>query len=111
MAILITEKKCSGIRVALQEAGKEIAHAYVYFIHNDRHPEPYALLENVLVVEEYRGKGKGTELLVAAIAEAKKKGCYKFVCTSRSENVIAHGLYRKLGLSEQGVEFRLDLSS
>jgi hypothetical protein len=41
------------------------------------------------------------------IGEARHRGCYKLVATSRRERAAAHALYRRLGFEEWGREFRL----
>ena len=50
---------------------------------NSLHPQPFGLLEDVYVDEASRGHGLGTEIVTAVIAEAKARGCYKLVATSR----------------------------
>ncbi|MBU5688065.1 MAG: GNAT family N-acetyltransferase [Candidatus Aenigmarchaeota archaeon] len=98
-----------GIKFFIQEGEKEIARAYLYILYNDLHKRPFGFLEDVFVDENYRGKGIGTTILSAVIDEAKKRGCYKLVCTSRYENEAAHNIYKKLGFRDHGKEFRLDL--
>jgi GNAT superfamily N-acetyltransferase len=98
-----------GIKITATEGGAETGRIRIYFIHNDFHPKPYALAEDLFVQEEFRGKGYGTRLLQAAIEEAKKKGCYKIIATSRHPREKVHELYQKLGFKEWGKEFRMDL--
>jgi len=43
-------------------------------IYNDLHPEPYGLLEDVFVEEEFRGQGIGKSLVRAVIEKAKEVG-------------------------------------
>lgn len=84
------------------------ARAYLYVLTNGLHKKPFAFLEDVFVEEGQRGQGVGTKIVKAAIAEAKKIGCYKLICTSRNEKVDVHRFYRRLGFKKHGFEFRLD---
>lgn len=97
------------LQLSLKEDNKDIARLRIYFIYNDLHQEPYALIEDLFVQEEYRGKHCGTSLIQAAIEEAKKKKCYKIVATSRYSRENVHQFYQKLGFKDYGKEFRMDL--
>lgn len=99
------------VRIALQEGGREVGRAYLYIIKNDLHQSPYGLLEDVLVEEKFRGQGLGTELVRMIILEAQKRGCYKLVANSRLANEKVHELYKKIGFTEYGKEFRMQLKN
>ena len=102
-------KKSYAVKFEFWEAKKRLAWAYLYIIFQDRHQEPYALLENVYVEKEYRDRGLGTKLINLAISEAKKRGCYKIIGTSKKTNIGAHRFYERFGIKKIGYEFRLDL--
>jgi len=102
-------KKSYAVKFEITEQGKKIAWAYLYVIFQDRHKEPYGLVENVYVEKEHRDKGLGSKLLVLLIKEAKKRNCYKIIGTSKKKNVGAHRFYERFGLNKIGFEFRLDL--
>lgn len=104
-----TKKDTYAVRFAYRDGKKEVARAFLYIIRNELHREPYGFLEDVFVNGAYRGKGLGTKIVRAAIAEAKKIGCYKLICTSQSKQVKVHRFYEKLGLKKYGFEFRIDL--
>ena len=55
----------------------------------------YARVEALWVAESYRGKGLGRQLLEAAEAEARARGCSTIVLSSHEFQ--APGLYAKLG--------------
>lgn len=110
MHIQKTGQQHVAVRIATSHDGAEIGHAYLYLIKNDLHDRPYGYLEDVFVVESYRGQGVGTELVQAAIVEARARGCYKIVGTSRMEREDVHAWYEKLGLKKYGIEFRMNLS-
>jgi GNAT superfamily N-acetyltransferase len=97
------------IKFTIEKNQKLIGRAYLYLIKNDLHENPYGLLEDLYVEEEFRHQGLGSSLVKAAIIEAKKKKCYKLIATSRNSNKMAHSLYTKLGFFDYGKEFRMDL--
>lgn len=105
----VEQSNHSAIRFAYDDAGREIGHAYLYFIKNDLHNQPYGYLEDVFVEEARRGEGTGTRLMQAAIAESRARGCYKIIGTSRHGRDGVHAWYEKLGFTDFGVEFRMNL--
>ena len=100
-----------GIRFSIAEQGREVAHAYLYIMHNDLHQQPFGLMEDVYVEEQHRAGGFGTQVLEALIAEAQERGCYKLIGTSRFERPRVHELYERLGFRKQGLEFRVDFDT
>jgi GNAT superfamily N-acetyltransferase len=98
-----------GIKVAIEEDGKEIARARLYILENDLHEQPFGFLEDVFVDEAYRGRGLGKKINREIIRLAKERGCYKIVATSRFDRPEVHAMYLKLGYEKRGFEFRLDL--
>ncbi len=100
--------KCQGIRLFITRDGKEAARAYLFLMWNSLHDEPFGLLEDVYVDESLRGQKLGTEIVNAVIAEAKARGCYKLIATSRYTRPRVHDLYIRLGFKDHGKEFRMD---
>jgi len=98
------------VRFSVKEGVIEIAHGYLYFITNDGHDEPYALLEDVFVDPKYQGKGIGKKFVRKIMEVAQQRKCYKVIAYSRISNKRAHTLYEKLGLKKFGFEFRLDFT-
>ncbi len=109
MEIKKIEKSTLGIKISVVENGVELGRAWLYLVYNDLHVEPYGLLEDVFVNESARGNGVGSELLKEAINEAKERGCYKLIGTSRKSRENVHDWYKKLGFEDYGLEFRMDL--
>jgi GNAT superfamily N-acetyltransferase len=107
--IQATPSPTSGYRFAAHdEKGQEIGYCYLIVISN--RPETcFGFFENLFVDPKYRGHGIGTSLVETVVKKAKELGCYKLICTSRNDNVLAHKLYLKLGFTDWGREFRLDL--
>jgi len=98
-----------GVRLSIEQKGKEVARARLYVMSNDLHKEPFGFVEDVFIDETLRGKGYGTEIMKALISEAVKRNCYKLIATSRHERTKVHEFYQKLGFKEYGKEFRIDL--
>ena len=65
-----------------------------------RNMRPYALIENVVTVPEYRNKGYAGLLLRKAVELAKDNNCYKIMMLSGSRNEATIRLYRKAGFSD-----------
>ncbi len=97
------------VKFTAKECDKVIGWAYLYLIFQDRHEEPYGLMENVYVEPEYRSHGVGTELVKAIVEEAKQRNCYKLIGTSRTFKSKVHAFYERLGFQKFGFEFRMDL--
>ncbi|MCK4805718.1 MAG: GNAT family N-acetyltransferase [Candidatus Pacebacteria bacterium] len=96
-----------GLRFSVVIDGKEMGRAFLYILYNDLHEEPFGFLEDVYIEENLRGQGVGTQLLDKVMNEAKKKGCYKIIATSRHSRERVHKLYERIGFKNYGIEFRL----
>ena len=68
---------------------------------------PWAVVENVIVSSEMRGRGAGTALLEHLLNLARASGCYKVQLHSGKQRVDAHRLYRKLGFRPIAEGFKL----
>ena len=97
------------IKVEVKKEDKTIAWAFLYLITNERHNEPYGLMENVFVMEQFRGRGIGAQLVKEVIKEAKKQSCYKLIGQARHVNQRAHQLYTEFGFKNHGLNFRMNL--
>lgn len=72
---------------------------------------PFAIVEQVAVAPELRGRGIGKALMRHAMDEARGAGCYKLVLTSHVARTDAHAFYDRLGFERHGFGFVVDLSS
>ena len=68
---------------------------------------PYAIVENVVVDEEYRGEGVGRALMEEAVRRARSAGAYKLALCSNLARDGAHDFYRSLGLKESHLGFEV----
>ena len=62
-----------------------------------RNIRPYALIENVVPNEEYRGKGYATECLNYAKEIAIKNNCYKMMLLTGTKNENTLAFYKSAG--------------
>tara|TARA_Y100000310_G_C20448464_1_gene699564 strand:- start:403 stop:735 length:333 start_codon:yes stop_codon:yes gene_type:complete len=108
MSFEIQDIQTIGKKIVLKEGNHIIARARIYLIHNDLHNLPYAILEDVYVEENFRGKGYGAIIVQEAIKEAKRNNCYKIIGTSRHAREKVHEFYKKLGFDDYGKEFRIN---
>lgn len=103
------EQKTKSVKIILKQNGNIVGRAFLYLINNDLHQQPYALLEDVYIEEEYQGMGNGTKIVQLAIQKAKELECYKIIGTSRNSREKVHQFYNKLGFEAYGKEFRMNL--
>ena len=110
--ITITEEEVvvMGIRISCANMNREeVGRAYLYILKNDLHEEPFGLIEDVFVNEDFRCQGVGKFLICKALKIAAEHHCYKVIATSRKERQEVHKLYKKLGFEKYGIEFRVNL--
>ena len=62
-----------------------------------RNIRPYALIENVVTREDYRGKGYATECLNYTKQIAEKENCYKMMLLTGSKKDTTLKFYRNAG--------------
>ncbi len=89
--------------------GQIVGTATLYYVDVAVRGKPYAFLEGLVINDAHRGKGHGTEFFNTLVQSAKEKSCYKIIFTSGTDRTEAHKFYEKLGFSNWGVEFRMDL--
>jgi GNAT superfamily N-acetyltransferase len=66
---------------------------------------------NVVVLEEYRGRGIGRQLVEAAVAEAREVGAEGVILQAHQDNPRALGLYSRMGFEEVAGETDLWLEA
>ena len=103
------KKENYAVKISLEENGKVLGWAYVLIQYQDRHKEPYAYLENVYVEPGHQKAGYGTQLVKLALEEARARGCYKIIGTSKHHKKTVHEFYQKNGFTKYGYAFRIDL--
>lgn len=85
--------------IIVNEVGNKIVSSCVCVIipNLTRNVRPYALIENVVTREDYRGKGYATECLNYAKKIAVKENCYKLMLLTGSKKESTLNFYRKAG--------------
>lgn len=69
-----------------------------------------ALLEDMVVLPQFRGAGVGSKLLQAAIARARVSGCKRITLLTDGDNEAAQKFYSKHGFTaSKMIPFRLKL--
>lgn len=65
---------------------------------------PFMVIENVIVLEKYRGRGIGKALMVEIERISIERGCYYVVFVSGSQRKEAHRFYESLGYRLDAVQ-------
>ena len=68
---------------------------------------PYAVVENVVADEAWRGRGAGRALMQAALDRARGAGAYKLALCSNLQRAEAHGFYEALGMERTHAGFEV----
>ncbi len=71
---------------------------------------PSGIVEDVVVLDGWRGRGIGKEMMRFAMDRCREKHCYKMVLSSSRHRLDAHRFYRSLGFDRHGYSFGVDLS-
>jgi GNAT superfamily N-acetyltransferase len=73
------------------------------------HRSPSAMIDELVVTKEYRRKGIGKQLVLAAIEKCRKLGCCEVEVSTEQTNVKAREFYRKCGFDKTEILFEVDL--
>jgi ribosomal protein S18 acetylase RimI-like enzyme len=71
---------------------------------------PSGVVEDVAVAKDCQGQGIGKKMMDHALAQSRKRGCYKLVLSSNQKRAEAHRFYESLGYARHGISFSLDCS-
>jgi ribosomal protein S18 acetylase RimI-like enzyme len=87
--------------------GRDVVASYALLVmHNLAHcGEPSAVVEDVVVTHQRRSQGIGRQLMVHAMTEAARAGCYKLALSSNGKRHAAHAFYEGLGFERHGLSF------
>jgi N-acetylglutamate synthase-like GNAT family acetyltransferase len=77
-----------------------VATTYLNVIPNlTRAASPYAVIENVIVDQQHRGKGLGKRVMAGTLNAAWEAGCYKAMVQTGSSRPATHAFYKACGFS------------
>lgn len=84
--------------IVAERDGKIVSSCVCVIIPNLTHnQQPYALIENVVTMKEYRGQGLASKCLSYARDIAVKNNCYKMMLLTGSKKRATHRFYRNNG--------------
>jgi GNAT superfamily N-acetyltransferase len=66
---------------------------------------PSGIVEDVVVREDWRGRGVGTRMMRFALERCRHRGCYKLALSSHLVRTQAHRFFASLGFSQHGLSF------
>lgn len=82
----------------LEAEGAVVATTYLNLIPNlTRGVAPYAVIENVVVDADRRGKGLGKAIMASTLDVAWAAGCYKVMLMTGSRRPSTHAFYKRCG--------------
>ncbi len=88
--------------VVAEEDGKIVSSCVCVIVPNLTHSQrPYALVENVVTDEKYRGRGLATRCLNYAREIAKGENCYKIMLLTGSKQDSTLNFYRRAGYNSE----------
>ena len=95
----MTTNKCARYIVA-EEDGRILGYAGAWLIFDEGH------ITNIAVDESYRGRGIGEGVTRELMQYAANMGVQYMTLEVRKSNLVAQGLYKKMGFIELGVRKR-----
>jgi GNAT superfamily N-acetyltransferase len=85
-----------------EEGGQLVSSATVVVTRNLTHgARPYALIENAVTREEFRGRGYASALMARACEIAQASGCYKIMLMTGSKKESTLRFYEHCGFNRQ----------
>ncbi len=84
----------------VEQDGKIVSSCSCIMIENLTHGlRPYALIENVVTDQQYRGRGLASACVEQAVTAAKKAGCYKVMLMTGAKDSKTLDFYRHNGFN------------
>lgn len=105
---MILNSPDTGCILVAKMGGEIVGMVTLLFVTSSALGQPAALLEDVIVREEYRAQKIGSQLITAAIAQCRAQGCGRITLLTDSDNETAHRFYARFGFARSAmVPFRL----
>lgn len=83
----------AGRVLVLEDTGRPAAMVLLLYTISTALGGRVAILEDMIVDQERRGRGLGRSLLDAALRQAEMDGCLRVTLLTDPDNDVAHGLY------------------
>jgi ribosomal protein S18 acetylase RimI-like enzyme len=108
------EKELRNPRAMISSAkldGKIVGYAYARLEERDWNAllDEHGALHDILVDPAARGRGIGRQLLLAVLAELKRRGASRVVLHTATQNVSAHRLFAAVGFRQTMLEMTCEL--
>ena len=111
-AHLAAFRRYPSYRVFVAEFESKIAGTYELLIMDNlaKRGQRSAIVEDVVVAKQHRGRGIGRAMMRHAIELAKEAKCYKLTLSSNLNRDDAHAFYEALGFEKHGYSFRVEIA-
>jgi GNAT superfamily N-acetyltransferase len=98
-------------RIYLAEINGDIVGTFTLLIFDNlgHGGAPSAIVENVVVSPEYRGRGIGKRMMDFAMQRARDAGCYKLALSTNVKREEAHRFYESLGYKRHGYSYLIEI--
>ncbi len=100
----------TGAVVVAEKGGRVVGMVNLIYIVSTALGARVAILEDLVVDPDNRGKGLGSAILTAAIETARADGCRRITLLTDGDNVTAHRFYQRFGFTRSTMlPYRLSL--
>lgn len=100
----IMESSSTGFIAVIKENEKIIGMVNILYVVSTFLGEKAAILEDMIIDREYRGKGYGTKLIKYAVEEAEKRGAKRVTLLTDDTNESAIKFYEKNGFKKSEMQ-------
>ena len=103
----IDERLARGTIAVAEEEGALLGLAFVTFA--DEAPVPFAVVEDLIVAPETRGRGVGKAMLDWIATQARARGIRRLFLESGANNERAHGFFKREGFRPTSIVMMKEL--
>lgn len=93
-------KNINGVLHLYRAEGRAVGFTTIYRGYSSTRAEEVAILNDLFVSPDYRGRGYAKQLISHAIEEAKGRGFYRIQWLTAKSNMEAQNLYSSLGANK-----------
>jgi GNAT superfamily N-acetyltransferase len=108
LSAIINSNETGDILVARDAAGEIVGMVNLLFTVSTALGGRVAILEDLVVSCHRRGQGIGSRLINSARKHALERGCLRITLLTDTDNIKAHGFYKKHGFNQSSmITFRM----